>query len=72
MTFNFSDKFRYMAKRKGVKIGDIATAFGCTRQNLSRRLTADTWTQAEAQRLCDLIGCAYDPRITDKDTGETI
>ena len=72
MAFNFSDKYKYMARRKGRKLQDIAQDLGMTRQNLSKRLGRDTWTQQEAQRLCDLIGCAYDPRITDNETGETI
>lgn len=68
----FSDKFKIIAKRKGYRLQDIAAAIPCTRQNLSRRLAADSWTQAEAVRLCALIGCTYSATITDTDTGETL
>ena len=66
---NFSEKYKIMARRKGVKLQDIAAALGCTRQNLSRRLAADSWTQAEAARLAQLLGCSVEVIFTDQDTG---
>ena len=68
--FNFSEKLKIAAKRKGIRLQDVAAAFPCTRQNLSRRMAANSWTQAEAARLADLIGCEYSVTITDRDTGE--
>ena len=68
---NFSDKFKIMCKRRGVRLQDVAAGFGCTRQNLSRRLAANSWTMPEAERLAALIGCTFEAVLHDPD-GEII
>lgn len=72
MRLSISDKVRILARRKGVPMGDLAQAFGTTRQNLWRRLGRESLTLSEYDRIGEALGCSVDVVFTDKETGETL
>lgn len=72
MQLTTEDKVRIIAKRKGVTLGDISAAIGCSRQNMWKRLRRGSYTLPELQRIGAAIGCAVDVVFTDTETGETL
>lgn len=70
MELNASEKIKLIARRKKIKYEDLAAGLGCSRQNLAQRMARDSWNASELASLAALIGCRYDPRFIDLDTGE--
>jgi DNA-binding Xre family transcriptional regulator len=72
MKLTTEEKVRLIMKRKGIQINDFVKEYGCTRQNFHQKMKKGTWTLAELDRLCAVIGCEWEITFTDIETGDKL
>lgn len=72
MNLTISEKLRIIIKRKNIKMQDVAAAMGYSRQNLARKLSSNTWSQSDLERIAAVLGCSVDVIFTDNNTGEQL
>lgn len=53
----FSKKIRHVMVDKDIKLIDIASCTGQTKQAISNNLQRDTWTTKNLLKVCDALGC---------------
>lgn len=70
MDLTISERIKLIAKRKGVKLGDIAEAFGYSRQNLNQRMRRNAWDENDLKAIANVLGCELEIVFIDKETGE--
>ncbi len=57
MTLTVSEKLRLILKRTGKSMGDLASATGQTRQNLSNKMTRGNFSEKEIYAAAEALGC---------------
>lgn len=72
MPLTKAEKIRIIAKRRHIKLSEIADALNMTRQNLNGKLNRDTFTPEELNIICELLNCTHEEYFTLNDTGERI
>ena len=70
MPFTISEKIQLIARKKGIKMQDLAAALGVSRQALHSKLKRDVWSADDLRKFSALLGCSFDPVFTDTKTGE--
>lgn len=72
MPFTTSEKIKAIARRKGIRLQDLAAALGITRQALFLKLRRGAWNDDDLQRYAAALGCSAEVVFTDTATGEKI
>ncbi len=72
MPLSNAERIRIIAKRRGVKLCQIADALSMTRQSLNSKFNRDTFTPEELNIICELLNCTHEEYFTLNDTGERI
>ncbi len=72
MEMTAGEKIRFLAKRKGKSMGDIAELTNQSRQNLSNKMKRDNFTVAELQKIAAALDCSVTIAFVDNTTGESI
>ncbi len=57
MEMTAAEKIRLIAKRMNKSMGDLATATGQTRQNLSNKMARENLSEKEIAALAEAMGC---------------
>lgn len=71
MDITISEKIRLIMKRKKITTIDLSATMGFSRQNLTQRLSRNTWTEEELKTIAEKMGCKLEILFIDKETGET-
>ena len=67
-----SEKIRILARRKGVKLQDLAAATNQSHQNLNNKLRRNNWTEEQTAAAAAVLGCTVETIFTDTATGEKL
>jgi transcriptional regulator with XRE-family HTH domain len=70
MEISVAEKIRLIMKRQNMTMGDLATASGQTRQNLSNKMTRGNFTEKDIENLATALGCKAEIRFTLPDGSE--
>lgn len=60
MNISVAEKVRMLMKRQGKTMGDLATATGQSRQNLSNKMTRGNFTEADIESMASALGCTVE------------
>jgi transcriptional regulator with XRE-family HTH domain len=63
MEISVTEKIRLILKRQNMTLGDLATASGQTRQNLSNKMTRGNFSEKDIERLAVALGCKVEIRF---------
>lgn len=72
MSLSIREKVGVLTKRRKLTLAEVSERFGCTRQNLSYKMRGGTWSEAELEKLAEVLGCNVEIVFTDKETGEKL
>ena len=72
MALTMGEKIKVIMKRRGMTLGDLATATGQSRQNLSNKMGRDNFQEKDIQALAQALNCDYEAFLIMRDTGEKI
>lgn len=64
MELSVAEKIRLIMKRQNMTMGDLATASGQTRQNLSNKMSRGNFTEKDIENLASSLGCKVEIRFT--------
>lgn len=67
-----TEKIRIALIKRNMSVKDLAAKLGCTSQNLSGKFKRDNFSEKELQEIAEAIGCCFDGRFLNKDTGEEL
>jgi transcriptional regulator with XRE-family HTH domain len=70
MEISVAEKIRLIMKRQNMTMGDLATASGQTRQNLSNKMTRGNFAEKDIENLAAALGCKVEIRFTLPDGSE--
>lgn len=63
MKLSVSEKVRLIMKRCNMTMGELASASGQTRQNLSNKMTRGNFSERDIDELAAALGCKVDIRF---------
>lgn len=66
------EKLKILVKRRGMTFAQIADLTHQSRQNLSRKVSTNSFTESELTEIAALLNCDVECVFTLKDTGETL
>lgn len=72
MKLNAGEKLKILVKRRGMTFAQIAELTHQSRQNLSRKVSTNCFTEKELEEIAVLLNCEVECVFTLKDTGETL
>ena len=58
--------------KQGISVTQLAEKLGCTAQNISAKLRRDNFREKEIQEIAAAIGCHFEGRLIDNETGKTL
>ena len=67
-----TEKIRIALIKQNKSVKDLATAIGCTSQNLSGKFKRDNFSEKELVEIAEALGYRYESKIINKETGEEI
>lgn len=70
MELTVAEKIRLIMKRQNMTMGDLASASGQTRQNLSNKMTRGNFTEKDIAGLATALGCSVAINFTLPDGSE--
>lgn len=60
MALTMGEKLRILIRRKKITISELARLTGTTNQNLSNKLTRDSFSEKELQQIAEALGCKFE------------
>lgn len=57
MGLTIGEKVKVIMHRKGVSMTELAAATGQTRQNLSNKMARDNFSEQDARKMAEALGC---------------
>lgn len=72
MAITTGEKIRILLKRRNMSIGKLAELTGQSRQNLSKKLRMDNFTDNDLRQIAEVLNCSYTVQFKMNDTGEII
>ena len=72
MKLSAGEKLKILVKRRGMTFAQIAELTHQSRQNLSRKVSSNSFTERELAEIAALLNCETEFVFTLKDTGETL
>ena len=67
-----TEKIRIALIKQNKSVKDLATAIGCTSQNLSGKFKRDNFSEKELVEIAEALGYRYESKFINKETGEEI
>lgn len=72
MAITTGEKIRILLKRRNMTLGKLAELTGQSRQNLSKKLRMDNFTDNDLRQIAEVLNCSYTVQFKMNDTGEII
>ena len=72
MSLSVGEKIRVILNRRGMSQAALAERVGMTRQNLSNKLARNNFSEKEIREIAEALDCAYETKLTMRDTGEEV
>ena len=72
MPITKTEKIKIIAKRRNIKLKEIAAALNMSPQNFNAKLNRDTLNDDELKQIEEILNCTYNSYFTLNDTGEKI
>ena len=72
MSLSIGEKIVIILNRRGMTKAALAERVGMTRQNLSNKLARNNFSEKEIREIAEALDCAYETKLTMRDTGEEI
>jgi transcriptional regulator with XRE-family HTH domain len=60
---DFSKKVKMALAYKGMSAASLARALGISPQSLSVKMKKNTFTQKDAERIAEALGCEWQPKF---------
>ena len=60
MALTMGEKLRILIRRKKITISELARLTETTNQNLSNKLTRDSFSEKELQQIAEALGCKFE------------
>lgn len=72
MPITMGEKIRIVLKRRNMSMADLADALGYSRQNLSKKIKRDNFSEEELLKIAEKLNCEFIGSFKLLDTNEII
>ena len=69
---DFITQIKIMQAIRSLKDSQVASLYGMTRQNYSRKMKNETFSVQDLQKIADVLGFDMEIVFTDRETGKKI
>ena len=66
------EKIKVIMKRNNFTMTELANQLNCSRQNLSNKMSRNTFDEKELTAIADVLGCELEINFINRATGEKI